>query len=62
MELMDICTMRWMEYDYEEVPIKLISMDKDSIHGRNILSIPYVVCSSISEEPETYSSPNSTLH
>ena len=28
--------MRWVEYDHEEVPI---SMDKYSIHGRNILSI-----------------------
>ena len=28
--------MRWVEYDHEEVPI---SMDKYSIHGRNVLSM-----------------------
>ena len=28
--------MRWVEYDHEEVPI---SMDRYSIHGRNILSM-----------------------
>ena len=37
--------MRWVEYDHEEVPI---SMDKYSIHGRNILSMdltyPWVPC------------------
>ena len=37
--------MRWVEYDYEEVPF---SMDKYSIHGRNILSMdliyPWVPC------------------
>ena len=37
--------MRWVEYDYKEVPI---SMDKYSIHERNILSMdlkyPWVPC------------------
>ena len=37
--------MRWVEYEHEEVPI---SMDKYSIHGRNILSMdlkyPWVPC------------------
>ena len=41
----DYLPMRWIEYDYEEVPI---SMDKYSIHGRNILSMdlryPWVPC------------------
>ena len=40
-----ILPMRWVEYDHEEVPI---SMDKYSIHGRNILSMdlkyPWVPC------------------
>ena len=39
------CPMRCVEYDYEEVSI---SMDKYSIHGRNILSMdlkyPWVPC------------------
>ena len=41
----EFLTIRWVEYDYKEVPI---SMDKYSIHGRNILSMdliyPWVPC------------------